>query len=168
MALPEVINHQDLLLTLNTNEEQIIKDALPGVDVYPLFLDPENGIWVIRAKFKPGITLPKHFHTGVVHFYTLAGRWNYVEYPDQPQTAGSYLYEPGGSIHTFHCPADSEGADGVMVISGANINFDDDGNLMFIMDSGWIEQALLAAAKAQGIKPRYIKPGALARMSDAE
>ncbi|MGL5666726.1 MAG: cupin domain-containing protein, partial [Shewanella sp.] len=71
MALPEVINHQDFLLTLNTNEEQIIKDALPGVDVYPLFLDPENGIWVIRAKFKPGITLPKHFHTGVVHFYTL-------------------------------------------------------------------------------------------------
>lgn len=39
MALPEVINHQDFLLTLNTNEEQIIKDALPGVDVYPLFLE---------------------------------------------------------------------------------------------------------------------------------
>ncbi len=47
MSLPEVISHQDLLLTLNTNEQSIIKDALPGVDVYPLFLDPENGTWVI-------------------------------------------------------------------------------------------------------------------------
>lgn len=73
MSLPEVIQHQDFLLTLNTNEESIIKDALPGVDVYPLFLDPENGTWVVRAKFKPGITLPKHYHTGVVHFYTLSG-----------------------------------------------------------------------------------------------
>lgn len=80
MSLPEVIQHQDFLLTLNTNEESIIKDALPGVDVYPLFLDPENGTWVIRAKFKPGITLPKHFHTGVVHFYTLSGAWHYIEY----------------------------------------------------------------------------------------
>jgi len=73
MALPEVINHQDFLLTLNTNEEQIIKDALPGVDVYPLFLDPENGVWVIRAKFKPGITLPKHFHSWCGAFLYLSG-----------------------------------------------------------------------------------------------
>lgn len=165
MSLPDIINHQELLLTLNTNEEQMVKDALPGVDIYPLFLDSENGTWVIRAKFKPGVTLPKHFHTGVVHFYTLSGRWNYLEYPDQPQTAGSYLYEPGGSIHTFHCPEDSEGADGFMVVSGANINFDEDGNLMNIMDAGWIEQVVIAAAQAQGLVPRYFKPGGLAKLS---
>lgn len=167
MALPDVIQHQDFLLTLNTNEENIVKDALPGVDVFPLFLDAENGTWVIRARFKPGVMLPKHFHTGVVHFYTLSGTWHYLEYPEQPQTAGSYLYEPGGSIHTFHCPEDSEGADGFMVVQGANINFDADGNLMNIMDAGWIEQVVIAAAKAQGIVPRYIKPGAIAAMSDA-
>jgi 2,4'-dihydroxyacetophenone dioxygenase len=168
MALPDVIQHQDFLLTLNTNEDKVIKDALPGVDVYPLFLDPENGTWVIRAKFKAGVTLPKHFHTGVVHFYTLSGSWHYLEYPDQPQTAGSYLYEPGGSIHTFHCPENSGGAEGFMVISGANINFDAEGKLLFIMDSGWIEQAVIAAAKAQGITPRYIKPGATAGFSSSE
>ncbi|MBD1572574.1 2,4'-dihydroxyacetophenone dioxygenase [Vibrio sp. S17_S38] len=167
MALPDVIQHQDFLLTLNTNEENIMKDALPGVDVFPLFLDAENGTWVIRARFKPGVTLPKHFHTGVVHFYTLSGTWHYLEYPEQPQTAGSYLYEPGGSIHTFHCPEDSEGTDGFMVVQGANINFDANGNLMNIMDAGWIEQVVIAAAKAQGIVPRYIKPGGIAAMSDA-
>ena len=161
MGLPETINHQDVLLTLNTREETLIRDVLPGVDIQPLFLDPENGTWVVRALFKPGTTLPKHFHTGTVHFYTLAGCWYYLEYPDQPQTAGSYLYEPGGSIHTFHCPEDSEGADGFMVIKGANINFDADGNFVNIMDAGWIEEMVVAAARAQGIdRPRYFKPKA--------
>ncbi|WP_116367633.1 2,4'-dihydroxyacetophenone dioxygenase family protein [Parahaliea mediterranea] len=165
MALPDTINHQDFLLSLDTSKEPVVVEALPGVDVWPLFLDPENGVWVLRARFKPGTTLPKHFHTGVVHFYTLSGTWHYLEYPDQPQTAGCYLYEPGGSIHTFHCPADSEGTDGFMVVEGANINFHD-GEFVNVMDAGWIEQAVLAAAKAQGLGvPRYIKPGQGARYS---
>ncbi len=160
MGLPEVIHEQDFLLTLNTNEQPVVKDALPGVDVWPLFLDSERGIWVIRARFAPGTTLPKHFHTGTVHFYTLSGMWHYLEYPEQKQTAGSYLYEPGGSIHTFHCPEDSEGADGFMVVEGANINFDAEGNFVNIMDAGWIEEAVVAAARAKGLgTPRYIKPG---------
>lgn len=160
MTLPDTINHQGFLLTLNTSELPIVKEALPGVDIYPLFLDAENGVWVLRALFKPGVTLPKHFHTGTVHFYTLSGCWRYLEYPDQKQTAGSYLYEPGGSIHTFHTPEDNtEDTDGFMLVTGANINFDDEGNCINTMDAGWIEQAILAAAAAQGLgMPRYIKP----------
>lgn len=168
MALPSPINHQEFLLTLDTSKLPIVKDALPGVDIFPLFLDAENGTWVIRAQFKPGLTLPKHFHTGTVHFYTLSGCWYYLEYPDQKQTAGSYLYEPGGSVHTFHCPEDNtEVTDGFMVISGCNVNFDDDGNFVNIMDAGWIEQMVVEAAKAQGIgMPKYIKPKADAGFSD--
>jgi 2,4'-dihydroxyacetophenone dioxygenase len=165
MSLPEIINHQDFLLSLDTTREPVVVEALPGVDVWPLFLDAENGVWVLRAKFKPGTTLPKHFHTGVVHFYTLSGMWYYKEYPDQPQTAGCYLYEPGGSIHTFHCPEESGGTDGVMVVEGANINFDEDGNFVNIMDSGWIEQMVIAAASRQGIEAHYIKPGGNAKSS---
>ncbi len=165
MTLPEIINHQDFLLSVVTSKEPLVVDALPGTHVWPLFLDAENGVWVLRVKFKPGTTLPKHFHTGVVHFYTLSGMWYYLEYPDQPQTAGCYLYEPGGSIHTFHCPEESGGADGFMVVHGSNINFDDDGNFVNIMDAGWIEQMVLAAAKSQGIQPHYIKPGDGARYS---
>lgn len=37
---------------------------------------------------------------------------------------------------------------------------------MNIMDAGWIEQVVIATAKAQGITPRYIKPGAIAALSD--
>ncbi|NVK39928.1 MAG: 2,4'-dihydroxyacetophenone dioxygenase family protein [Oceanospirillaceae bacterium] len=159
MALPENINHQHALLTLNINEETLIKDALPGVDIYPLFLDNERGVWVVYAKFKAGVTLPNHYHTGSVHFYTTAGSWHYLEYPDQPQTAGSYLYEPGGSIHTFHAPEDGGGTEGFMVVEGANINFDADGNYVNIMDATSIEQLVIAAAKRMGIdNPRYYKP----------
>ena len=72
-----------------------------------------------------------------MHFYTTAGTWGYVEHPEDLQTAGSYLYEPAGSIHTFET---KEGAEGFMIVEGANVNLNDDGSLMFIMDAAWIEQ----------------------------
>jgi 2,4'-dihydroxyacetophenone dioxygenase len=55
------------------------------------------------------------------------------------------------------------------VVAGANVNFDADGNFVNIMDAGWIEQAALVAAKAQGLgTPRYIKPKRGAGYSDEE
>ena len=150
------VNHQPYLLTINRHSTGEVKNALPGVHVSPCFLDPENGMWVIYARFDPGTLLPKHYHTGTVHFYTTAGSWAYVEYPDDVQTEGSYLYEPGGSIHTFES---KEGAEGFMVVQGANINFDQDGNFMNIMDAAWIERMVVEAAKQTRQKlPRYIKP----------
>ena len=99
MGAPETITHQDSLLTVDTNAGKFLKGLLhPGISVYPLFLDPCNGVWVLRVKFAPGVTLPMHFHTGTVHAYTMSGCWYYTEYPDQRQTAGMYLYEPGGSV----------------------------------------------------------------------
>ncbi|ASD69526.1 2,4'-dihydroxyacetophenone dioxygenase family protein [Pseudoalteromonas piscicida] len=167
MQLPTVINHQESLLTLNTNDGGFVKDVLPGVHVSPLFLDSENGVWVLRVLFEPGVTLPKHFHTGVVHLYTMSGSWHYLEYPDQPQTAGSYLYEPGGSIHQFHTPKSNEGVtDTVMFIQGSNINFDGDGNFINIMDAGWIERAIIEAAKLNGEKVKYIKPSGIANYNE--
>lgn len=154
-----IINHKDLL-TLNTNELPIFEEALPGVDAQPLFLDPHENVWVLRAIFKPGVVLPKHYHTGTVHLFTLSGSWNYVEYPDQPQTAGSYLFEPGGSIHTFMTPADNtENTDTLMVVHGANINFDEKGNYVGIMDTTWFMQIFDNLVKERGMEPaKYITP----------
>ena len=168
MALPSPINHQDRLLTININDQVPVSDAIPGLHTHPLFLDSENGLWVLLIKFDPGAVLPMHFHTGTVHFYTISGAWNYAEYPDDEQTAGSYLYEPGGSIHTFVVKADAtEPAVGFMVVNGSNVNFDADGNFLNIMDAGWIEAMLHGACAAQGRSvPRYIKPGKAA-FSDA-
>lgn len=158
MAFPP--KPHDKLLTINTNKEDWIKDALgDGLDVCPVFLDIQNGIWGLRVKFAPGVLLPKHFHTGTVHLYTMSGSWNYVEYPDQPQTAGCYLYEPGGSMHQFMTPStNTEPTDTFMVVFGANINFDEDGNFINIVDAGLIEAVVKKAAKAQGLSPlNYIR-----------
>lgn len=161
MAFEAVINEQKRLLTINHNRDGEVKDALPGVHVTPMYLDREKGIWVIYARFEPGTRLPKHYHSGVVHFYTTKGSWAYVEHPEDVQTAGSYLYEPAGSIHTFES---KEGAEGFMLVEGANVNLNDDDSLMFIMDAGWIEDTLGKVAEANGEKlPAYIRPGTVAQ-----
>ncbi|WP_280282278.1 2,4'-dihydroxyacetophenone dioxygenase family protein [Pseudomonas sp. BN415] len=126
----------------------------------PLFLDPCLGIWVLRVIFHPGVVLPCHYHTGTVHLFTNSGKWMYVEYPEQPQTAGSYLFEPGGSIHTFMTPADNtEPTDTLMVVYGANINFDAEGNYLGMMDANDIMLAIDNLVKARGLQPaKYIRP----------
>jgi len=159
--MPIPIRDHDELLTLNSNDLPIYKDALPGVpgvDVQPLMLDPSQGIWALRVIFAPGVILPKHYHTGTVHLWTLSGRWHYVEYPDQPQTAGSYLFEPGGSIHQFMVPADNtEPTETLMVVTGANINFDQDGNFINVMDANDIMSLIENLIEERGLEPaKYI------------
>lgn len=157
MSILQSIKQQNALLTINTKREGEILNALPGVHVSPCYLDPDNGVWVIYARFDAGTLLPRHFHTGVVHFFTTAGAWNYVEHPADVQTAGSYLFEPAGSIHTF---SSEEGTEGLMVVEGANVNLNEDDSLMFIMDAGWIERTIHTVAQQTNQKlPRYIKPG---------
>ncbi len=150
---------QDYLLSINLNDNPIIENALPGVHALPLMIDIEGGVFAIYLRLEPGAILAKHFHSGPVHFYTTTGKWHYAEYPDDMQTAGSYLYEPAGSVHTLICPADStECAEGFIVNFGANIEFDDDGNFLHIVDAGMIEQLAINACNRQGrAMPRYIR-----------
>lgn len=169
MPLPEPINRQDRLLCIHTADVDPIdvSDVLPGVKVWPLFLDSENGLWVIKAEFAPGTILPMHFHTGTVHFYQLSGEWNYLEHAEDVLKPGSYLYEPGASIHTFHVPESAtEPAVGFMVVNGSNVNFTEQGEFVNVMDAGWIEWLVNRCAEAQGKTARYIKPRAKAGYSD--
>ena len=51
-------------------------------------------------------------------------------------TAGSYLYEPAGSVHTLHSPAsNTEETDVWFTIYGANLNLDADGNVETVIDA---------------------------------
>ncbi|MEE4023540.1 2,4'-dihydroxyacetophenone dioxygenase family protein [Gordonia sp. PKS22-38] len=160
--LPVVALPQGELLTVNANDNPLIRDALgPGVHFKPLRLDLEKGEWVVLATFAPGATVPLHYHTGTVDAYTLSGSWHYLEYPEQPQTAGSYLYEPGASAHTFICPEDNT-EDTVVLFSvvGANVNFNEDGSFHSILDTALIRHLTGALAEAQGSGPvRFISGG---------
>ena len=96
--------------------------------------------WVIRVRFSAGLTIQRHRHTGEVFAFTIKGSWNYLEYPEV-NTAGSYLFEPAGSIHTLHVPAsNSEVTDVWFAIRGANLNLDEAGNVESVLDAGTVLQ----------------------------
>ena len=121
-----------------------------GVDFQLLQVDVEAGLWVIRARFQPGVTIQRHKHTGEVFAFTLEGSWKYLEYPEV-NTAGSYLYEPAGSIHTLHVPAtNTEVTDVWFAIRGANLNLDVDGKVESVLDAGAVLEIYLGLCEAGG------------------
>jgi 2,4'-dihydroxyacetophenone dioxygenase len=153
---------QDRLLTFNVNDVPILRDAAgPGVSFQPLFLDPEAGIWTVLGTFAPGTELPTHLHTGGVHGYTLKGSWIYREYPDQVQTAGSYLYEPASSIHTFYVPdTNTEETVVLFFVTGANVGFNGDGTFHSILDAITVQKLAEQWAQAKGVDGvKYIRGG---------
>jgi quercetin dioxygenase-like cupin family protein len=167
-VLPLVALPQGELLTVNEKNVPLVRDALgPGVHFKPLRLDIENGEWVVLATFEPGASIPLHYHTGVAEVYTLSGCWHYLEYPDQRQTAGSYLYEPGSSVHTFITPTDNT-EDTVLLVRvvGANINFTEDGQFHSILDAALIRHLTDTLSAEQNLGAvNYIGGGAAGLMT---
>ena len=160
--LPLVSLPQSELLTVNESEIPKVSEAMgSGIAIQPLRLDLEHGEWVILATFSAGTEIQLHYHTGPAEVYTLKGRWLYKEYPDQPQTPGSYLYEPSGSVHTFYTPDDNT-EDTILFIrvAGANINFNEDGSFHSILDAVTLRHLADTLSAEQGLgEPRYIGGG---------
>ena len=161
--LPLVALPQTDLLSVNAADIPLLTDALgAGVHFKPLRIDLENGEWVVLATFAPGSRIPLHYHTGTVDAWTISGSWHYVEYADQPQTAGSYLFEPGASVHTLACPAENTEDTVVLFrVSGVNVNVNDDGTFHSILDAALIAHLTTALSEAQGVGAvNYIGGGA--------
>jgi 2,4'-dihydroxyacetophenone dioxygenase len=132
-------------------EELPFVDLGDGSTLQLLQVDIEAGLWVIRTKFQPGYLVQTHKHTGKVFAFTLSGSWHYVEYPEINR-AGSYLYEPAGSVHTLTVPTDNtEVTDVWFAIYGANLNLDDAGNVTSVIDAGGIRDAYFALCEMQGL-----------------
>jgi 2,4'-dihydroxyacetophenone dioxygenase len=161
--LPLAALPQGELLTVNIDQIPMFKDlGGPGIHIQPLRLDLEKGEWVFLATLAPGCELPLHYHTGPAQVWTIQGRWEYKEYPDQPQTAGSYLYEPGGSTHTFFCPADNtEDTITLAWIEGAQVSFNEDGTFHSVNDAVAVQYLIQTAEAAEGTGPTpFITGGA--------
>lgn len=133
------------------------ESELPFVDIGDgsllqlLQVDIEQGLWVVRTRFNPGYVVQTHKHTGAVYAFTISGRWHYKEYPEV-NTAGSYLYEPAGSVHTLTVPADNtEVTDVWFAIQGANLNLDEDGNVVSVFDAQYILDGYLLLCEAAGL-----------------
>jgi quercetin dioxygenase-like cupin family protein len=160
--LPLVSLPQGELLTVAEASLPWIENALgDGIHFKPLRLDLERNEWVALATFKPGAVIQLHYHTGPAEVYTLQGRWLYREHAGQPQLPGSYLYEPGGSVHTFFAPADNTEDTIILVrVAGANVNFNEDGSFHSILDALSIRHLTGVLCAEQGLgEPRYIAGG---------
>ena len=126
-------------------------DTGTGVELKLVQADIEAGLWIVRNRFAPGVVVQKHKHTGQVYGYTLTGAWMYAEY-DYINRAGSFLYEPAGSVHTLTVPDDNtELTDVWFQIYGSNLNLDADGNVESITDAEGIYAAYMAMCEAQGL-----------------
>jgi 2,4'-dihydroxyacetophenone dioxygenase len=126
---------------------------MDGVMVQVLHADIKAGLWVTRMRAQPGVTLQKHKHTGEVFAFTIQGSWQYLEYPEV-NIAGSYLYEPAGSIHTLHVPRSNLGVTDVwFAIRGANLYLDAQGKVESVTDATSALDRYLAACRDAGYPP---------------
>lgn len=129
-------------------------DDLPFVDIgggnklKVLQVDERQGLWIIENIFQSGFAVQTHKHTGPVYGYTTAGAWKYKEY-EYVNRAGSFLFEPAGSIHTLTCVEDDTRV--WFQMYGANLNLDDDGNIDSVSDGAGTLGAYYALCEAQGL-----------------
>ena len=122
-----------------------------GVTFQLLQVDIEAGFFVVRVRGEPGRTIQRHKHTGEIFAFTWAGSWKYLEYPEV-NTAGSYLYEPAGSIHTLHFPeTNTEVTDVSFVLHGANLNLDGKGNVESVLDAAAALAVYRSACRERGL-----------------
>ncbi|RMI35604.1 2,4'-dihydroxyacetophenone dioxygenase family protein [Nocardia stercoris] len=104
--------------------------------------------FVLRNRFKAGFSLPTHKHTGAVNAYTFSGDWFYAEQGIH-YTAGTFIHEPAGSVHTLTVAADS---DVLFIVEGAFVDLDADGNVTGVVDSTTIRDAYFALCDLAGIE----------------
>ena len=134
----------------------------PGNQVRLLQVDLAQGVWTLQSRFEPGIVVQTHKHTGHVHAFTQSGSWHYRESPEQVSTAGSYLFEPAGSVHTLVVPEDNdEPTDIWFTIQGANLNLDADGNVELVIDAAFILTFYAALCEQQHglVDPPVVRVG---------
>ena len=127
----------DIPAAIHRGEDELpFIDLGDGTHLQLLLADIDEGLWIIRTRFEPGVVVPTHKHTGAVHGFTSAGRWFYQEYGDASMNvAGSYIFEPAGSVHTLETPADNtEITKATFVLYGALILIDGDGACTGIVD----------------------------------
>lgn len=121
-----------------------------GVELKVLQVDLARGLWIIRNRFQPGVQIPTHRHTGDVYGITHSGAWKYLEY-DFVNRAGSWLFEPAGSVHTLTVPADNtEPTEATFVIHGANLDLSPDGEVTMVVDAALVLEVYLAQCEADG------------------
>ena len=85
---------------LNPQDDRLWVPNGPGRWSRPLCLNVSQGYWVHITKVTEAGIVSRHRHPAPVHGFVIEGKWRYLE-RDWVATAGSYLFEPPGDVHTL-------------------------------------------------------------------
>jgi quercetin dioxygenase-like cupin family protein len=124
----------------------------PRIQLKALMIDVEGGRYAVRMRFRAGLQVAPHKHTGEVHAYTFSGKWNYLEYADSPpNVAGSYLFEPPGTTHTLKIADDAgEWTEVLFILYGAMLHMDEAGAIVGVTDAESVLAEYTQRLKDQG------------------
>lgn len=134
-------------------------ELAPGIEMKVLRTGAGTDRYTLLNRFAPGTVLPRHYHHGEVHAWTIQGSWGYQEY-DWIADAGDYIYEPAGSIHTLCVPEDAAEPAVVQFVMQHGLDFlDDDGEVFHVETAESITEMYLACLDGAGIaRPDGILP----------
>ena len=110
-------------------------------------VDVAEGLWIVENIFQTGYAVQTHRHTGPVYGYTTSGAWKYREY-DYVNRAGSFLFEPAGSVHTLECVEDDTRV--WFQMYGVNLNLAADGSIESVFDGPGTLEVYYALCEAEG------------------
>lgn len=109
---------------------------------------PREGLWIVENIFMAGFETQTHRHTGPAWGYTISGAWRFKE-SDDVYRAGSFVYEPAGSVHNLVCLEDN--THGWSLTYGAILPLDADGNVVSVIDGAATLAVYYALCDAEGI-----------------
>lgn len=151
MAITTPFEHLPSAMHIGDDELPWVTGRQEDTQTKVVLAKVKEGLWIVRTRFGAGVEIQTHRHTGPVYAFTLAGSWGYRE-SEYMNTAGSFLYEPAGSLHTLFTPeSNDEETDVWFAIYGANLNLDDDGNVESVTDAASVLASYLKGARRQGI-----------------
>jgi len=131
-----------------------VVDPATGGSYCLLQVDMLSGIWVVRSRFGPQTTVPRHLHSGPVSALTLAGSWGYPELETSCRP-GDFLIERAGTVHSLTVFGDQE-VDILFTISGSITYFDDRGTVIRIEDWLSVLDEYMEGCDVQGLRPEVI------------
>lgn len=122
-------------LHVGVDEIPWVDNARVGGRMRLLQIDADAQMSVSHGLLPAGLAVGTHRHQGPVQMWTMAGWWVYREH-EFVNRAGSYLYEPIGSVHTLYVPEDNDGYAEVLSIVYGDVEYlDSDGGVISV--SNW-------------------------------
>lgn len=122
-----------------------------GAELRVLQADMGVGVYVLAGRLPGDLEIGVHRHTGAVHMFTLSGAWKYLEH-EFVNRAGSYLYEPPDSVHTFCVLPGDEITETLSVIYGETQYLDADGNVIQVGNAETNLRTYYEACEQAGIQ----------------